>query len=337
MSDVIESGTAGPAAPLLIMGSPRSGTKFLARMASQFFDVHICRDNGTLLRFHRNRSHYEPLADDANLRRLIKHLYRDQYFRERVRNRGMELSEAELFDRVRARTFGGLIEAVYSATAMGHGRRWWGYKRASLARVDGQHVEDLFPGARFVHIIRDARDVVLSMRKSTASLLEKSWHFGAVDWVSHVEAGRAIGRRMGPSRYLEVRYEQLMAEPAEVLSEVLTFWHRDAGDEERIARIRREIGPLVRSDNTDKWRRQMPPSAVRTIERVAGPLLGELGYHVDNPDVAGKPVSGPRLAWFFVDRIARNIFPTRVSAIVRYRMEVWKAKQRARFSDLRSE
>ena len=52
--------------PLLIMGSPRSGTTFLAHMVNRFFDIRLSRDNGTLVRYYELLSHYEPLSDDAN-------------------------------------------------------------------------------------------------------------------------------------------------------------------------------------------------------------------------------------------------------------------------------
>lgn len=325
------TGVSKPRVPLLIMGSPRSGTTFLAQMVNRFFDVHICRDNGTMLRFHRLLPRYEPLTDDGNLRRLIDHLYRDYYFTERLRHRGFTLSERELFERIRQRSFAGLIDAVFSATAASHGRSHWGYKRASFAREDGDHIDELFPGARLVHIIRDARDVVLSMRQATDSLLERSWHFGAVDWVSHVQTGRRIGRRLGPDRYLEVRYERLMADPAAVLTEILEFWGGDPNPDERVARIRAEIGALVKSGNTDKWRRLVPPSAVRTIERVAGPLLQELGYLVVNPDIAGRSIGAPEMVWLQVDRVCRILLHTRPGALVRYRVEAVKRFHRVAF------
>lgn len=317
-------------APLLIMGSPRSGTTFLAQMVNRFFDIHICRDNGTMLRFHRMLPHYQPLSDDSNLGRLIRHLYGDFYFRQRLMGRGFSLSERELLARVGARTYGGLIEAIFSATAHEHGKRTWGYKRASFARVEGHHIEELFPRAKFVHIIRDARDVVLSMRTSTDLLLERSWHFGAVDWVSHVRTGQRIGRELGPDRYVEVRYERYMTEPAAVLTEILEFCGA-GGDAERRQRIRSEIGGLVKSGNTEKWRQQVPPDAIRVIERVAGPLLLELGYPVVNRDVVGQSVGAPELVWLHIDRAIRNLLHTHFGAQARYRFEVLKGQHRARF------
>ena len=316
--------------PLLIMGSPRSGTTFLSQMVNRFFDIHISRDNGTLLRFHRILRNYEPLSADANLKRLIRDLYSDHFFTARIRQRGMGLSEEELFARVRVRTYAGLIEAIFQANAEHHGKRAWGYKRASFGRVEGHHIDDLFSQARFVHIIRDARDVVLSMRHTPKVLLERSWHFAAVDWVSHVETGRRIGAGLGPERYLEVRYEALMAKPAETLTTIFEFAGPGPDGAARGSRMREEIPGLIKANNVEKWRTTMPADALRLVERVAGPLLMTLGYPVVHPEVAGQPIGSAELAWLRLDRVARNLFTRNIPMMIRYRLEVLKALQRSR-------
>lgn len=316
--------------PLLILGSPRSGTTFLTHMVNRFFDVRVSRDNGTLIRIHRHLSHYEPLSDDANLKRLIRHLYADHYIKERLIARGLRLSEQELFERVPQRTYAALIDTIFGAIAADRGKKSWGYKRASLARMTGHHVDDLFPTAKFIHIVRDAREVVLSMRRTPTAALERSWHFGAVDWVSHVSAGRDIGRRIGPERYFELRYEYLMAEPATALTKVLDFCGGGEDRDARVERIQREIGALVKVGNTEKWRTQASADGIRQIERVAGPLLQEVGYTLVNPEVAGTPVSPTELAWLYTDRVFRSLFQSKLSVMGRYRLEVLKERWRAR-------
>ena len=316
-------------APLIIIGSPRSGTTLLANLINRFLDVHISRDNGTLVRFYRMHRDYEPLERDENLRRLLADLYRDHYFRERLLERGLRLSKEELLKRVRMRTYDGIIEAILSSIAEAHGKHAWGYKRASAARTQGVHIHELFPRGKFIHIIRDARDVVLSMRNTPKNLLEKSWYFAAADWVSHTEAGRRLGFECGEEQYLEVRYEELITRPAEVLARILTFGCPSANGES-LQRLEGEIRAFVRGDNAGKWRHMMPSAAVRIVERVAGPLLLELGYEVVNVELSGRPVSQSRLALLYVDRVARNLFTRDLRMMTRYRFEILKARGRAR-------
>jgi hypothetical protein len=317
--------------PLLILGSPRSGTTFLAHMVNRFFDMRVSRDNGTLVRFHGLMSHYEPLTDDHNLKRLISNLYADHYIRERLIGRGLVLSQQELFERVKDRTYGGLIDTIFSAIAAQRGRSTWGYKRASLASMTGDSITDLFPRARIVHIIRDAREVVLSMHRANGALLERSWHFGAADWVSHVSKGRDVAGRIGGERYHEISYERFMKEPADVMIEILDFCGGGSDRDARAERIRAEIGGLVKHENTEKWRTQVPADALRKVERVAGPLLRDLGYPLMFPEIAGQPVGGLELAYLHTQRAVLTVLGSPFNTLMRYQFEGFKARQRARF------
>src|SRR5688572_9195843 len=85
------TGSARPAAPLMIVGSPRSGTTFLARSINRFLDIHIARDAGVFLRFSRVLPAYGDLSNPGILRRLIDDLYKDAMFRTRFLERGLTL------------------------------------------------------------------------------------------------------------------------------------------------------------------------------------------------------------------------------------------------------
>jgi hypothetical protein len=88
----------------------------------------------------------------------------------------------------------------------------------------------IFPAARFIHVIRDGRDVV-------ASLLERDWmdpstgekvwccqtpKAAAEYWVHVVDAIREQGARI-PGRYLEVQYSELIEHPEAVMRIVMAF------------------------------------------------------------------------------------------------------------------
>jgi hypothetical protein len=300
-------------------------------MVSRFFDVHVARDNGALLRLYAKLSHYEPLSNDENLRRLIRHVFADHYVQERLVARGMKATEDQILARLDTdRTFSALIDTVYGAVATENGKSRWGYKRASLARMTGRNFNELFPTARFVHIIRDAREVALSMRRSRGSH-ERNWHFGAVDWTEHVEAGRQLGREVGPGRYHEMLYERVMADPAGTLTELLDFSGAGPDREARVATIRAEVPGLVKSGNTEKWRTLVPAEGIWQIERAAGPLLRDLGYPLVHPDIAGAPVGRVELAWLSIDRLFRNVFQAKMRIAGRYQIEMLKERWRARF------
>jgi hypothetical protein len=138
-------------------------------------------------------------------------------------------------------------------------------------------IAEIYPDARFVHIIRDGRDAVRSL---------VHWYWGpttiseaAAEWRRLVEAGRAATPVVG-DRLLEVRYEDLLADlPAGV--ERIYAHVGLKGSVERALAASESVDNLGPQDNrvgTDKWRDAWGRRERRDFDRVAGDLLRELGY-----------------------------------------------------------
>src|SRR5262249_18454974 len=93
-------------------------------------------------------------------------------------------------------------------------------------------VHCLWPMAKFVHLIRDGRDVYQSVlsRKETkcsvtgyATWVEDPVATTALWWIRKVRQGRHGGRELGPELYYEVRYESLVADPARECPKLFAF------------------------------------------------------------------------------------------------------------------
>ena len=63
-------------------------------------------------------------------------------------------------------------------------------------------------GARFVHLVRDPRDCVLSTQEAWGNTPLRT----AQEWADRVRRCRTAGTALGPSRYLELRYEDLVGD-----------------------------------------------------------------------------------------------------------------------------
>jgi hypothetical protein len=96
--------------------------------------------------------------------------------------------------------------------------RYWGDKYPRYANPLNagllEMVVELFPGARFIQIIRDGRDVVSSLvRKQDEA--GKPWATFEVAnelWPSCIDYGSAFGRALPANQYFELRYEELVAD-----------------------------------------------------------------------------------------------------------------------------
>src|SRR5262249_58739314 len=89
----------------------------------------------------------------------------------------------------------------------------------------------LWPSAKFIHLIRDGRDVCLSALSSPVPAFvgrsslwaEDGVSAAALWWERDVRLGRRSGRKLGPELYHEVRYEALVASPEAECAQLCAF------------------------------------------------------------------------------------------------------------------
>ena len=157
-------------------------------------------------------------------------------------------------------------------------------------------LERFLPGSRYVHLIRDGRDVASSLVAASRGW-GKRWAPSTVVkaarwWRDGVEAGLEAKRHEG--RYLELRYEDLRKEPTAVLPGLLDFLGLDhddrvvsglirAGEFDRMKKTKllgrhRLPEGFVRKGRVDGWRGDFSGRDRLAFHREAGALLTELGY-----------------------------------------------------------
>jgi hypothetical protein len=213
----------------------------------------------------------------------------------RVREWGV--GPADVSERLPAEpTFAEAIQAVFRAYADRRGKRRFGDKTpAYMQRLDV--LERGFPGAQYVHLVRDGRDAGLSfvdMRRRPRFDWARPRGLGAfaAQWRREVEAARQFGRERPAGRYHELRYEDLIDDPEGTLGDLCDFlgiefdrgmleYHRD-GDRTRLVDHPRLAEPPT--PGLRRWREQMAPDDAERFEATAGELLAELGYQRVYPD-----------------------------------------------------
>lgn len=173
------------------------------------------------------------------------------------------------------RTPGGIIDAAIRGFAMREGKGRWCEKSPQYV----QHMpllKEVFPTARFVHLVRDGRACAASFERRWGRLPDLTIY----RWRQVVQHGRAAGASLGES-YLEVRYEDLTADPEHWMSVICEH-------------VGLAFDPVVlnsrnpQSDNPNRpgrieakpasWRKQLKPGTIRRLERIAGACLEEMGY-----------------------------------------------------------
>jgi sulfotransferase family protein len=153
-------------------------------------------------------------------------------------------------------------------------------------------ISSVYPDARFVHIIRDGRDVA-------RSLVSHDWGPSSVTeaaerWRWAIMSARTAAPQ---DRYHEVRYEDVLEKPEETIAGLYDFLgveYSDAVLDEVLAeaRVRRNQDARDPTPRREKWRDHFSAEDLRAFEDVAGDLLAELGYA--HGEAGQGPAGSPR-------------------------------------------
>jgi hypothetical protein len=284
--------TATPGGPpLLVLGVRRSGTTLLRVMLDRHSELAL-----------PDESYFVPQLADRHLRRVDPDEFVDDLRRIDT------LAEWNVpLDEVRARLtkgmpIGAAIATVYAVYASERGKARWGDK-TPMYMQNLRLLERLFPDAHFVHLIRDGRDAAMSFLSMPEGLMTESWMQPrsvadfASQWRREVHAARRLGRRVGDRRYLEVRYEDLVADVEAVLREISLFagfayepaMADYAGNVDVSAKPHQQSLRQPPTAGLRNWRLQMSADDVGAFDRVAGDLLAELGYEShERPQWSGR-------------------------------------------------
>jgi Sulfotransferase family len=282
--------------PLILLGVSRSGTTLLR--------VILDRSPGIAI---PDESFFVPLLARRHGRRIERTRFLDDLRRLTVLP-AWGLAADDVAPRLRdGMPTGDAIAAIYETHAEREGKPRWGDKTPMYMRHLDLLVR-LFPGAQYVHLIRDGRDAALSFLRMPQGTYTRTWahpdsarEFACL-WRTEVAAARELGRRVGPERYHEARYEELVAAPEAVVGSICAF----AGIPFKVAMLdytgavdvsaKPHQQRLLQPPTTGvrDWRTQMEADDVRGFESVAGDLLGELGY--ETRDAPRPPDARARLA-----------------------------------------
>jgi len=280
--------------PLIVLGVRRSGTTLLRVMLDRNRSLAVPDESYFVPQLaRRHRGSVDPAAFLDDLRRLPTLVE-------------WGLSVDAVAPRLRpGMTTGAAIAAVFEAYAAERGKERWGDK-TPLYMQYLPLLERTFPGARFVHLVRDGRDAALSFLSVPRGIMTEGWGHPkdaagfARLWRTEIESARALGRRVGPDRYLELRYEDLVRDPAAELARVCTFaglqfeadmldyvGRSDSARKPHQQRLNQPPTTGVRD-----WRTELDPAGAAAFEDAAGDVLRALGYETWS---SGSPSPRARL------------------------------------------
>ena len=284
----------------IIVGSGRCGTTYLSGMLSRSMDIDLTGEPKFVIPLYRQLHRFGSLEKPANLRRLVETIHKRHFFIYLHKQFGISIRPEEILERIQEPTYPSVLYAVFQLIA---GKR----KYSRLGYTDPFDVAhlpllaQLLPKARFIHIIRDGRDVAFSYKKFLWG--PTNLYSGARSWAQLVSTARKDGADLG-SRYFELRLEDLTLNTDETAAKLGKFINR--GDHpEQVQDLVERINRTKNLSRVQLWKQNMNESQRYVCEAAAGDVLRACGYPTEfDPKASILP---PKRAFYLTADLALRV------------------------------
>ncbi|NMP22461.1 sulfotransferase [Sulfobacillus harzensis] len=291
--------------PIFVTGMPRSGTTLLASLLNAHSQVAITPETDYFNRV------WKPLARRGGLQNwpFVEEVLQSFFSKPSVKL--MELPEEDLIARFHEKwqqgilTHADMLSEMLSLYARRRQKAVWGEKTPDHFMYVPV-IKQVFPASRVVVIVRDPRDVHLSLEKLPWSRGNSLNH--ALQWRGYQSLARAYCLKYG-FEFVQIRYEDLIADPEATLRylceklelpfepEMLNRYGQELLFDPNREPWKLGAARTIDPNNRNKWRQRMPAAEVALFSKICGKYLRKLHYDAPDPAPTMPGPIFPGLEW----------------------------------------
>jgi hypothetical protein len=273
--------------PVFALGCPRSGTTVLQLMLHAHHRMAVPPETRFVVTSYSGRNHFGDLRLEASRRALARSIVEPRH----TLFYDLGLDADGVVEEIAAGppTLGSALGTVFRGYARRFGKPRWGDRRPGYYQYIPALLR-MFPDAQIVHLIRDGRDCVASLKQMP--WFHEGLYSAIATWTEAVDAGQRAARALPAGSYFELRYEELVADPEPRLRALCDFLGEDydpamtephkvaalALPERKTWHARNRLP--VTTDQAGSWRQRLESWEIALCEAVMGPRLHALGYQL---------------------------------------------------------
>ena len=272
--------------PFFIIGSGRSGNTLLRSILSGNSDISIPPESYripfAIKKFHilNNRDWEDIVSQVLKEFEDCKEFYTWEIDITDVQKRLENIADSK-------KTLSNIFDELFCTYTEKHspGSKIWGDK-TPMNTLYLDWIGTVFPRSKFIHIIRDGRDVASSYLKMERydTILE-----AANRWINSIESAQSFGSKI-KENYIEIRYEELVTKPEEVIKDTCDFLDIDYDSKmlDHTKQVKKlgdtdkehhsNLSKPISSDSVGKWRNNLSESDQESITKLLHKHLQRLGY-----------------------------------------------------------
>jgi len=278
---------------LFILGCPRSGTTFLASLLANT----IYRDpveSHFITKYYKKLHSYGDLKIKQNFSSLLNDILNERP----IAQWDLNIDISDFYNSMKEFSYKEIVHRLHLLRTRRKGGLGWGDKTPHyILGVDILY--ELFPESKFLYIVRDGRDVALS-------LLEKPWGpknlYSCAEYWKQCNVEYPIYETlMKKKQLLFLKYEDLLTKTEQVLQEICEFLEYEQSKDERQALLE-----TCRKGNYNKWKTKLTLEQKNMFESVAFETLTRLGYETlsEKP----KKLNALKVGSYKLDNFIKRIF-----------------------------
>jgi hypothetical protein len=266
--------------PFFIVGAQRSGSTLLRLILNAHSEIAIPEEARFLMPLLKE-SYLHYSFSGESLKALIDYLVLNPQFKLWNYDTTRLFEQLSQMDRLTVRE---LIDCMYTSYSMSENKSRWGDKSLFFRSIDVLYA--MFPGARFIHIVRDGRDVFHSWRKIDPS--KDNVAVTALDWCYKLYRIERSFERLPQENRMTVRYEDLLGQPQATIHSICSFVGVDY-EQAMLSFYRRShnyvgahhselIFQPLDARNCYKWKKNLTQREIRVYSLLARRPLARYGY-----------------------------------------------------------